>query len=657
MEPLQLGWQPGTRRFALLAPRADRVELLQCAHPAQAHTATRTTCVVQNSPWGKVFVASGADPAQLRYYRFSVEQDGQTVELADPWGLAQARQVRLGTPTWSVAQALPHRHQRPHVCLPMAEQVVLEAHVRDATLLWTHPPEGVRPGTYRALAHADSPLLAHAHSLSVTALELLPLATWPLREPSPHEPDAQGQQWNPTGVNHWGYMPSFLLAVSERYSQHYLDDPDAWQGVLDDGSFADPALELREAVDALHAAGLAVVVDVVWNHVSNADVQPLLTLDPGDWFVRQPDGSLRNHSGCGNDLNTAHPAMRSLVLAATRRWLGEIGVDGLRLDLAELIDDQTLREVHSLAHQLHPTPLLFAEPWSLGGYRPAQLAQLGYSVWNDRFRNGWKGHHPQHGQGLALGSTAGGAGLLDALALVRGWPSEPLARHLRPTPHADLAPLDRQVHYLESHDDHTAGDFVRLALGIAPTGADWTALYPLRPEELRVQQRLAAVLCLSAGPLLIAAGQSWARPRLGSDGVLTGNAWNRDDATSHLDWRGPQLGQALHGWWQALLRLRRQWLQPGLGESGRWLPWLPEHEGGVGWLQRTVRGDAAVALNLDAAAERWWSLPGGPWQVLLANDPAVDIVPTAHGVALRVPAGAVAVFVRTAGHSSIAHTG
>lgn len=656
MEPVQLGWQPGTRRFALLAPRATSVVLLQRAHPDGPHE-QQTVCEAQHSPWGTVFVAQGHDPTRFCYYRFAVEQDGQIHQLADPWGLAQARQNRLGTPTWSVAQALPARQSRPYICLPMAEQVVLEVHVRDATALWKSAPTSVVPGSYAALAHPDSPLLAHARSLSATAVELLPTATFPLREPSPADPDDQGRQWNPTGVNHWGYMPSFLLAVSERYAQGWTADPDVWLGVHPDGSFADPALELRDAVDALHAQGFAAVADVVWNHVSNADRQPLLLLDPGNWFVRNPDGSLRNHSGCGNDLNTAQPAMRALVLAAAHRWFAELGFDGLRLDLAELLDNETLRQIHALAHQLHPTPLLFAEPWSMGGYRPAELAALGYAVWNDRFRNGWKGHHPQHGQGLAFGRTAGGAGLLEGLALLRGWPAEPLARQVRPTSHPDLAALDRQVHYLESHDDHTVGDFVRLALAIAPQGPDWTALYPLRADELRVHQLLAAALCLSSGPLLLAAGQSWARPRLGPEGALVGNAWNRDDAASHLDWRGPQLGRALDAWWRALLRLRRQWLQPGLGEAGRWLPWLPTEDGGVGWLQRTLRGDVAVALNLDTAAVRWWSLPGGPWQLLLANDPGVDIVPTQPGVAIGVPAGAVAVLVRPPPQAKLLHSG
>ena len=648
--PDWLGWRPGTQQFALLAPKASAVSLIQRLHPGQPEE-QRTPCIVQQTAWGYVFVAESPYPIHpWRYYRFAVTQPDGEHELADPWGLAQARQWRLGSPTWSVATAVVPRARSPRPQLPMAEQVVVEVHVRDATQLWK-APKGVVPGTYRALTAPGSPLLTYLSQLHATAVELLPTASYPVLEPSPNQPGHDGATWNPTGVNHWGYMPSFFLAVTERYADRTVSpSPDEWLGVAPDGSFFDPARELQQAIADLQDHGYGVIADVVWNHVSIADVQPLLVLDPGDWFFRDRTGRLRSHSGCGNDLNTSSPPMRALVLAAAQRWLVDLGADGLRLDLSELMDDETLRQVSELAHTLHPTPLLFAEPWSFAGYRPQPISSLGFAVWNDRYRNAAKGHHPGHGRGLAFGRNEAGATAADVIALLRGWPAEPPARHLAGPQELDIAAVHRQVHYLESHDDWSLGDFVRLALGKVAEQArvDWATLYPLRSDEMQVHRLLAALLVLSRGPVMLTLGQTWARPRWLADrdgrGPLLPNLYNHDDAASHVDWAQQEQAMDLHQHWTALLALRCHWLQPALSAQQPWQPLLSTQPGGGGYLLQTHRGTLAVLFCLAADGPRYVDLPDGPW-LFLRGDGEAKIVPTAQGVVvLLAPLSAAVVW-------------
>ncbi len=623
---MQLGWlwQQGT--FRLLAPLAQAVSLVERKHPEQP---LERITVGQSNGHG---IWEIAQPEPWRYYRFRVQQAGQTFDVSDPWSTAAARQFVIGHPTWSVAQQSEFAWQedaRPAISL--GDAVIVELHIRDFT---AHPSAGVaNPGTYLGLAqdrdvqgHPAAGGLAALRDLGVNAVELLPVTAFPWLE------QMAGEK-HPTGQNHWGYMPSLLLCPSERYALAAQGaEPGAWIGVAQDGTFADPGDELREMIRRLHSNGIAVLLDVVFNHVSLHDDNPLLRLDPGTWFLRNPDATLRSHSGCGNDLNTAHPAMRALVLASVHHWVESYHVDGFRLDLADILDDGTLAAIEQTAKAVYSKAIVVSEPWSMAGYRPVQIAELGHGVWNDRFRNGIKGSHPNHGPGVALGTLPGGRGewriLMGGSARrIGGW-----------LPDAELS-----VNYLESHDDHTSGDFVRLALH-RPLPDTREALAQLLQSERIVLQFAASCLLLSRGAVMIAQGQSWGRAKViagpagsGAKGWLDGNSWCRDDETNHLDWRQAAAEPALHGHYRRLIALRKQWLVPAFAEGTpqRWLAGSTDTS--LGYLLATQRADLAVLFHAAQHGVAWFDLHSGPWHWLLTV-PGADLVPTQTGVAVAVPA-------------------
>ena len=601
---IPLGWDPAHRTVSLCAPDADHVELLLRDHPdGHGH---------RSVPMRQVDLGAGRVVWQARwipvgcYYRFLVHRGWGSVEVSDPWAKAVARRKAAGHATWAVAvPPTPRGPRPPGIDLDPANVALLEAHVGDLTV---HRSAGVRShGTYAGLAEQHAAAvggLVDVVRMGFDAVELMPLASWPVLESD--------------RSNHWGYMPSALLAVAERFAAAWAQTPDdGWVGVAADGSFVDPALELMAMVDTCHRAGVGVVVDVVWNHVSLGDRNPLLLLDPGGWFHRDGHG-LRSHSGCGNDLRTEHPEMRALVLAAVDRWIGELGFDGLRLDLADLLDDATLAAVRARALRHRPRALLIAEPWSMAGYRPQAIATLGFAVWNDRYRNALKGDAPER-PGLLFGDHGGGMAelwrCLEGSTLERGgW----------------LPGLHSSLSYLESHDGWTLRDFVRIARGHARAGRDRASLAGMDAADRATLLLAHAVLALTRGPTMWHAGQVWGRSRRDRDGHrLVENAYDRDDMANHLDWQQRADAPDLVAWAQAWLAARRRWFAPVFAGSA------PRHP------QRADRA-GALGLRIDAA-DHPQRLPSVVWLnfepdavVTVDVDPGwVALLGEAEGSALR----------------------
>lgn len=532
-----LGWSPVTRTLRLCAPDADHVEVLVRPHPDAPHQRVLPMRSIDlgggRRVWQTTQVTAGS------YYRFAVHRPWGSVEVSDPWAKTIARRKSGSQAPWAYAAAASAMGRRPPgIDVDPRSVVILEAHVADLTI---DPSAGVRaPGTYAGLAEHHAAAvggLVDIERMGYDALELMPLASWPVDE---------GER-----TNHWGYMPSAFLAVSERFSAAWAATPaERWVGVDDDGSYHDPAAELMAMVDVCHRRGVAVIVDVVWNHVSLVDRNPLLLLDPGSWFHRDGD-QLRSASGCGNDLRSADPEIRALLLAAVDRWIGELGCDGLRLDLAELLDDTTLAQIRARALALRPGALVIAEPWSMAGYRPEAIAALGYTVWNDRYRNTLKGSNPAT-PGLLFGDHGGG--IAELWRCLEG--SARRAGGWLPNEAASLS-------YLESHDGWTLRDFVRLARGRAPNHRDLDAADHLDAADRAILRVSHAVLALTRGPTMWHAGQAFARSRRGADGhALVDNAYDRDDQANHIDWQRRAAQAELVAWAQRWLAARRRYWAP-----------------------------------------------------------------------------------------------
>ncbi len=166
-------------------------------------------------------------------------------------------------------------------------------------------------------------------------------------------------------------MTSFFFAPESYYATDGTNKALSWNGT--DGRAVH---ELKDMVKAFHNENIAVIMDVVYNHVSQYDYNPLKYIDRDLYFRFDDSGNWIAKSGCGNDCRTESPPMRQLILESLKYWMTEYHVDGFRFDLAHLIDEETREIIIRKLREINPHVIILAEPWG-GGYDPAGFSDQG----------------------------------------------------------------------------------------------------------------------------------------------------------------------------------------------------------------------------------------------------------------------------------------
>ncbi|MFA6233655.1 MAG: pullulanase [Bacteroidota bacterium] len=549
--------------FRLFAPRASSVRLYLFERPEQS---IGTEYFLTQTDQG-VWEISLRSSVQEKYYAYRVDGPAGPLEMFNS-------QIIIGDPyARAVVTANTWRHAArcvlpglipdydwegdTHIRIDPADLVIYEMHVRDMTAHVTSGISSDRVGTYRGLIQKGARGgLEHIRRLGVNAVELMPCQHFASLEPpyQLHVSNDLYNHWNPYERNHWGYMTSYFFAPEPRFSEHAEITPGLW-------NTAAPAhlSEFRDMVKAFHRAGIAVIMDVVYNHTSQYDYQPLKYIDRKYYYRQGPDGAYTDASGCGNDFATEMPMARRLIVESIVHWIAEYHVDGFRFDLATMIDSETFLEIKQAAQAIHPGVILIAEPWGGGKYDVRGFSELGMSAWNDVFRNGVKGRDPMHSTGYIFGSW-GESQSEDFGKWMLGSIREKAGAFIH---------FSHAVNYLESHDDYTLGDFIRIATGTARPGQairDMRDHVLLNSEQLRIS-RLAAVMLLAArGPVMLHAGQEFARSKVIADcgitdvraDVLDHNSYEKDDETNWLNYEHADWNSGLLEYYRGLIALRNR---------------------------------------------------------------------------------------------------
>ena len=503
--------------------------------------------------------------------------------LLDPWARATDRPFKLHGALWDNDEDSAPHMPKGVVCEVLAQpappplagpRVVYELHVRGFTMLHPEVPEVLR-GTFAGLAHPAA--VAHLQALGVTHIEVLPCAAGVDERHLP----ALGL------TNYWNYNPVALLAPCPK---------------LAPGGMA----EVRAAVDALRAAGIGVIVDVVFNHTGESDEHgPTLSLRglANAVFHRVlPEGRYANDAGTGNTLALDRPWPLRLAMDAMRHWAVQGGVDGFRLDLATTLGRRNdgFDPQAPLLSAMRQDPVLreriiIAEPWDIGpgGYQLGRFAP-GWGEWNDRFRDDvrrfWRGD----------------TGMLGALAT-------------RLAGSADVFGAGRRVadsvNYITAHDGFTARDLVSYAQrrnwangeeGRDGSGENhsWNNGAEGESDDAGVNARraadvraLLATLLLARGTPMLSMGDEAGRTQHGNN-----NAYAQDNALSWFDWAGMDAG--LRDFTARLVRarLRHPALHGARALTDADVAWLALDGAPLAdWhsarsLAMRLRGDAADAL-------------------------------------------------------------
>jgi glycogen operon protein len=423
--------------------------------------------------------------------------------------------------------------------IPWRKTVIYEAHVKGLTMRHPGVPDAIR-GTYAAVAHPA--IIEHLKRLGITSIELLPV----------HE-SADDSFLEDKGLhNYWGYNTLCFFSPEQRYSS--------------DRSPMGPVREFKQMVKALHAAGIEVILDVVYNHSCEGNhLGPTLSLKGLDnrayyWVMPHEPRYYLDFTGCGNSLNLAHPATLRLVVDSLRYWVTEMHVDGFRFDLATVLGrtgeggfDKTAPFLQVVAQDPVLSGVkLIAEPWdcSLGGYQVGGFP-FPWREWNGKYRD----------------------------ALRRYWKGdENLAAELgyRLTGSADLYQLTRRgpqssVNFITCHDGFTLHDLVTYGEKHNQAngehnrdGADDNQAWNHGVEgetddpkiiELRERQKrnLIASLFLSEGVPMLSHGDELGRTQRGNN-----NGYCQDNELTWIDWELDERRRKLLDFTQRVIRLRHE---------------------------------------------------------------------------------------------------
>ena len=413
------------------------------------------------------------------------------------------------------------------------DSVIYELHVKGHTQLHPGVPPELR-GTYRGLAAPA--VVAHLKTIGVTAVELLPCQSF-MSEPFLTERGL---------TNYWGYNSVAWFAPANEYA---VDDA---------------VVEFKAMVRALHAAGLEVILDVVFNHTAEGgEAGPVLNLKGIDnavyYRLLRDKRHYENSTGCGNTVNCEHPQVRSLVIDCLVYWVVNMHVDGFRFDLAPVLGREAngFNDRAAFFDAVRARPelanvKLIAEPWDIGwgGYQLGRFP-TGWSEWNDRYRDTvrsfWRRDPCKTGE-LAE-RLAGSADIF------RHRGRKPTASVNLVTAHdgftlRDLVSYDQR--HNEANLEHNAdGSSNNLSWNCGVEGPSQDpSITALRGRQMR---NLLATLFFSQGVPMLQAGDEFARTQQGNN-----NAYCQDNEVSWIDWNLCELNQDLVRFVALIARVRRE---------------------------------------------------------------------------------------------------
>ncbi|NOY05377.1 MAG: pullulanase [Chlorobi bacterium] len=517
--------------------------------------------------------------------------------------------------------------------------LVYELHVRDMT---AHPSSLVpehRRGTYLGLVYPGvRGGIEHIKSLGVNAVELMPVMTFPKIE-IPYRQQVLGwyNTWNPYCRNHWGYMTSYFFAPEPYYASGHLE-PGAWLTME-----GEEITQFKQMVKAFHDHGIAVILDVVFNHTSMYDFQPLRLADRKYYYNLDDNGRDTGWSGCGNDFKTDRPMARRLILDSLKYWMTEFKLDGFRFDLASLIDQETVEIISEELRSLNPGVVLIAEAWTGKEEDVARFVSAGIACWNDGFRNEVKGTHPVREHGMIFG---------------KHFSPELFTRLVMgsTTDHGGVFKgYEHAVNFVESHDGYTLGDFIRIASGeihVLGVVEDREKHAVLSFNQQVLNELAAMILFTSRGIIMMAEGQEFARSKVIADtnvpdvrpGMLDSNSYEKDDETNWINFDHADKNATLVSFYRELINIRKRY--PSFrraGDEDYEFIFNGQTPACGFYIREKAAPEFAVLFNFQQENEATFVLNGESWEVLLAGsrvkrehlDIPRIVLPPSSGIILR----------------------
>ncbi len=527
----EMVYSPDETEFSLWAPTAEAVNVV--LYDKGIDGEALDTLLMQKAEEGtwKLTVKKNLIG---KFYTFNVKVDGRwRGETPGINALAVGVNGRRGA-IIDMAKTNPEGWEndvRPPLNNP-ADVIIYEVHHRDFSI---HPSSGIQnKGKYLAMTEEGSLSpqglatgIDHLKELGVTHVHILPSYDYA----SVDETRLEDNKYN------WGYDPV-------NYN-------------VPDGSYAtDPynpesrIREFKQMVQALHKAGIRVVLDVVYNHTFNTEDSNFERTVPGYFYRTKPDGTLADASACGNETASDRPMMRKYMVESIKHWINEYHIDGFRFDLMGIHDIETMNAIRKAASEIDPTIFIYGEGWAANAPQlpESQLAMKanthampGIAAFCDEMRDGLRGPFNDNEQGAFLAGEPGHEesikfGIVGAIEHPgvsnegvnysdQAWATEPT----------------QMISYVSCHDDMCLVD--RLNSSISDIDAD---------ELARLDKLAQTVVFTSQGIPFIYAGEEVMRDKKGVH-----NSYQSPDSINAIDWNRKAANADVYNYYKELIALRK----------------------------------------------------------------------------------------------------
>ena len=480
--------------------------------------------------------------------------------------------------------------KRPALLSP-ADQVIYELHVRD----FTHKmPNNAHPDKF--LGVADTAALAHLKRLGVTAVHLLPSFDFSsIDETKPH-----------LSAYNWGYDPQNYNVPEGSYATNAYDP-------------ATRIKEFKQMVQALHRAGIRVILDVVYNHTADIEHSNFQRTYPDYYYRKRADGSYSDGSGCGNETASEKPLMRAFIIESIVYWAQEYHIDGFRFDLMGVHDIKTMNAACRALHKIDPSIFVYGEGWSAGQCAypshllasKAHMKQMpGIAAFSDELRDGLRGPFYDDKQGAFIAGVSGAEerikfGIVGGIAHPQVNMQQVGGDHL---PWNDDP--TQFISYVSCHDDMCLVDRLRASI---PN---------LTPEMLvRLDCLAQSVVMLSQGVPFMLSGEEMLRDKQGVH-----NSYQSPIEINALPWQNLQHYPQLFAYYQRLIALRRHHPAFRLGDANlirQHLSFLPTQPNLVGFMLTGHAGgdvwnNIIVVFNANNEARKV-TVPKGRYTIVASN--------------------------------------
>lgn len=407
------------------------------------------------------------------------------------------------------------------------EAVIYEIHIRD----WSRAFAQDSTGTFADITNAlkDGGAFAqHLNDLGITHVQILPMFD---------HAEKVGAGYN------WGYNPYQYNVPETRYVK---DIADGRQAVLD----------MRAMIQAFHNAGIAVNMDVVYNHTSGTKTGSLYDMTVPYYYYRLVNGEYSNGSGCGNETDSSAPMFKKYMIDSLKHWMTDYHINGFRFDLMGLHETSTMKDIYDALKEIDPNVMVYGEPWT-GGTSPvvngvdktkidscSSSSNInGVGCFNDDYRNAIKGAEFggfQKGQVQGIFSGAINSGLMGSVAGDKKFTNV----------------IGRSLNYVECHDNYTLFDKLSISLNGGKDKTGYKAYKDFTPEqqtELRNQNKLAAAFVfLAQGTPFINGGQEFMRTKQGDE-----DSYQSKDEINQIDLGFKETFNDVYKVYKGLIALRK----------------------------------------------------------------------------------------------------